>query len=85
MIEVNKEQTIFKGNYNEISTEVTLTLVNFLGMSQTIDKSLVKSYMINVCDLMKGYANAMSENKTPDECKDYAVKYMVEGASKDGV
>lgn len=85
MIEVNKEQTIFKGNYTEISTEVTLTLVNFLGMSHEIDESLVKSYMTNVCDLMKGYANAMSENKTPDECKDYAVKYMVEGVQKNGI
>ena len=84
MIRVNKE-TRFNGKYTEISTEVTLTLVNFLGMSHEIDESLVKNYMINVCDLMKGYANAMSENKTPDECKDYAVKYMVEGALKDGV
>ena len=85
MIRVNKEETMFNGNYTEISTEVTLTLVNFLGMSHEINELLVQDYMINVCDLMKGYANAMSENKTPDECKDYAVKYMVEGVQKNGI
>lgn len=54
-------------------------------MTHSIDESLVTIYMTDMCKLMKGYSNAMLENKTPDECQDYAVKYMIEGAPKDGV